>query len=192
MQLVENRVSTGGIMSRKIIAVILVSGFILGLSSMAMAADPEIVGTPKCMTCHKAKTGDQYKIWSESKHAGAFATLASDESKKIAADLGLGDPQKEEACLKCHATKAFLGAAVDAKGKYTDEEGVGCESCHGAGSLYRTKHKKDPDLAKAELGLIVNLDAAACEKCHNEESPTFKGFDLEKRWAEIAHPRPEK
>ena len=184
-------------MSRKIltlVAVVLVGGFILGMASVAMA-NPEIIGTPKCQMCHKKdKYGAQYKIWSESKHAGAFETLASEESKKIAAEKGLGDPQKEEACLKCHTTHAFLGSdvGIDAKGKYEDAEGVGCEACHGAGSEYKSKHAKDPELAKSELGLIVNLDAAMCEKCHNEESPTFKGFDFEKRWAEIAHPVPEK
>jgi hypothetical protein len=29
-------------------------------------------------------------------------------------------------------------------------------------------------------------------KCHNEESPTFAGFNFDESWAKIAHPVPEK
>ena len=31
-----------------------------------------------------------------------------------------------------------------------------------------------------------------CLTCHNEKSPTFKGFNYEEYWAKIAHPTPEK
>lgn len=155
-------------------------------------AGHEIVGTPKCKACHKKKTGDQWKIWSESAHAGAFETLASEESRKIAAEKGLGDPQSEEACLKCHVTRAIIGddAVVAEKGKYSDSEGVGCEACHGPGSDYKPKKiMNDPEAARA-AGLIMITTADGCTQCHNEESPTFKGFDFEERMAEIAHPVP--
>ncbi len=157
-------------------------------------AGHEIVGSPKCKTCHKAKTGDQWKIWTESKHAGAFETLASEEAKKIATEKGLGDPQQEEACLKCHVTQAFLGAeaVVSAKGKYVPGEGVGCEACHGPGSTYKSKKIMTDPAAAKEAGLLRDLSVEACTKCHNDSSPTFKDFDFEKRWAEIAHPVPEK
>jgi hypothetical protein len=162
---------------------------LLAYSQEALAGH-EIVGAPKCKSCHKAKTGDQWKIWTGSAHARAFETLASEEARNIAAQSGLGDPQGEDACLKCHATSASLGVGVviSAKGKYTDSEGVGCESCHGPGSGYRPqKIMKDPEAASA-AGLVMDRTADSCTGCHNEESPTFKGFDFEKRWAEIAHP----
>lgn len=81
-------------------------GLMLGLAHTA-TADYEIIGAPKCKVCHKAKTGDQWKIWTESAHAKAFETLASEASRKIAADNGLGDPRQEEACLKCHSTSTL-------------------------------------------------------------------------------------
>jgi hypothetical protein len=158
---------------------------------IAVAA-PEIIGAPKCKACHRAKTGDQWTIWTESAHAGAFETLASEESKKIAAESGLGDPQTEDACLKCHATGPNLGSdvVVNDKAKYSHSEGVGCESCHGPGSDYKSsKVMKDPEAARA-AGLIAVKTAEGCTQCHNEESPTFLGFDFEQRWAEIAHPVP--
>ena len=156
-------------------------------------AGHEIIGAPKCKSCHKSRTGDQWKIWTESAHARAFKTLASENAGKIAVDNGLGDPQQEGACLKCHATSAFLGAGVvvSEKGSYTDSEGVGCESCHGPGSVYRsTKIMTDPEAARA-AGMLSEKTADACTRCHNENSPTFKGFDFEKHWIEIAHPVPK-
>ncbi len=167
--------------------------FLLGMASVAVAGH-EIVGAPKCKSCHKAKTGDQWVKWGESKHAGAFATLGTDAAKKIATDKGLGDPQTEEACLKCHVTHAFLGrdVVINAKGKYLDSEGVGCEACHGAGSDYKKKKiMKDHDAAVA-AGMMAEKTAEFCTKCHNSESPTFVDFNFEERWAEIAHPVPEK
>jgi len=166
-------------------------GLMFGLAQDAVAGH-EIVGAPKCKTCHKAKTGDQWKIWTESVHAKAFETLASEEAKKIAADKELGDPQTEDACLKCHTTKAYLGAeaVVSEKGKYADTEGVGCEACHGPGSDYKSKKIMTDPATHEAAGLVMVKTADACTKCHNEESPTFKDFDFEKRWAEIAHPVP--
>jgi len=175
------------------ISLIVMGIFLLGMASVAVAGH-EIVGAPKCKSCHKAKTGDQWAKWEGSKHAGAFATLGTDAAKKIAADQELGDPQKEEACLKCHVTQAFLGrdVVVAEKGKYLDSEGVGCEACHGAGSDYKKKSiMKDTELAVAG-GLIMDKSAEFCTKCHNKESPTFTEFDFEKQWAEIVHAVPEK
>jgi len=173
------------------LSLIMLGGLILGMAQDAVAGH-EIIGAPKCKGCHKARTGDQWKIWTESAHAGAFETLASGEARKIAAENGLGDPQQEDACLKCHATRASLGSGVvvNEKGKYADSEGVGCESCHGPGPDYKSKKVMiDPEAARA-AGLVMIKTADACTKCHNEESPTFKDFDFEKRWAEIAHPAP--
>lgn len=177
-------------MRKLLVFLIVLAGLVFGVTNTAVAA-PEIIGAPKCKACHMSKTGDQWKIWSESAHANAFETLASEKSKKIAADKGLGDPQQEPACLKCHATRASLGegVAINEKANYADSEGVGCEACHGPGSDYKAKNVMlDPEAARA-AGLIMNM---GCRKCHNEESPTFKGFDYEARWLDIAHPAPVK
>jgi hypothetical protein len=174
------------------LAVVAVAGSWL-LVAQAAAETPEIVGAPKCKTCHKAKTGDQWGIWEKSAHAKAFTSLASDEAKKIAADKGLGDPQKEAECLACHTTTGFLGdkVKVASSNKYEAAEGVGCEVCHGPGSEYKSKKvMEDPEAARA-AGLQMHEGAEHCKQCHNEKSPTFKGFDFDKYWAKIAHPAPE-
>ena len=172
------------------IACLTLSIFSALLPAQNIFAAHEITGAPNCKGCHKAKTGDQWGIWTGSAHAGAFATLASEASAKIAAERGIGNPQQHEACLQCHTTRGFLGADVpiSEKGKYTDDEGVGCEACHGPGSGYKPGNvMKDPEAARA-AGLIMDRTAESCARCHNETSPTYKPFDFESRWAEIAHP----
>ena len=172
------------------VCVVVTAGIFLGAAQEAMAGG-EIIGAPKCKMCHGKKTGDQWTSWTESAHSGAFATLASEEAKKIAAEMELGDPQTEEACLKCHTTHGFLGreVAVYAKGKYKDDEGVGCESCHGAGSGYKSKKVMEDQEASIAAGLVVP-DEKTCTKCHNADSPTFKEFDFAAMYAKIEHTIP--
>jgi hypothetical protein len=159
-------------------------------SLTAAGADFKYVGSEKCKMCHKTeKQGNQFGIWEASAHAKAFATLASEESKKIAAKMEIADPQKSDKCLVCHVT-AF-GVADSLKDTtLTLAEGVGCEVCHGPGSDYK-KMSTMKDRAKAiEAGLLIP-DEKTCLKCHNETSPTYKPFKYAERQAQIAHPTPK-
>lgn len=160
----------------------------------AVHADRTFRGVDGCKTCHrKPEDGEQFRIWEEGPHAKAYATLASDEAKTLAAEKGIDNPQEAGECLKCHVTAYGVDAALlDAK--YTIEDGVGCESCHGPGGDYYkkntmvaiTKGEMDP----ASVGLILPTEET-CTTCHNEESPSFKPFNFEERKKEIAHPIPE-
>ena len=151
------------------------------------------VGVAKCKTCHKTDAqGAQFPLWEKSSHAKAFATLAGEKAKAIAKEKGIEDPQKADACLKCHVT----GHGVDAKcfGEgFLAADGVQCEACHGAGGEYykmaTMKSLTKGEIEPASVGLVMpNKDL--CVKCHNEGSPTFKGFEFEKMAAKIAHPIP--
>jgi len=174
------------------IGLIAVSAAFLAQGS-ANAADHQFVGATKCAICHKTEAqGEQYPKWQASPHAKAYATLASDEAKDIGKKLGIDDPQKDEKCLRCHVTG--YGAAAELLGpKYDATEGVTCESCHGAGGDYMKKSTMvaviSGEIEPASVGLILP-DAKTCEKCHNDKSPTFKGFDFDKYAAKIAHPIP--
>ena len=72
----------------------------------------------------------------------------------------------------------------------TVEEGVSCESCHGPGSAYKTA----TNMVKAKaMGLgMIEPKEAVCVKCHNKESPNFKGFNYKEYADKIAHPDPSK
>lgn len=184
---------------------VLVLGFaaMLALSSGIFSQEkkaekkPQFVGIDGCAKCHKRKTtGNQLGQWKETAHAKAYATLATEKSKEIAAAQGIADPQKDDKCLKCHITAHGVEAALIAKPKEGErglvaEDGVGCESCHGPGSLYSPRKVMKDREASIAVGLVVP-DEKLCLQCHNDESPTFDGFVFEEMWKKIDHPNPKK
>ncbi len=154
----------------------------------------EYVGTSKCKMCHmSAKKGGQYESWKKSLHSKAYETLGTAEAKKVGAEHGVKDPQNDPKCLKCHVTaygvdKKYLGD------KYDMKDGVGCESCHGAGGDYFKmnimKQITEGKVKAADYGLVLPNEQV-CITCHNSESPTFKEFNFAEMYKKIAHPMPE-
>jgi hypothetical protein len=129
----------------------------------AVPMAPEYVGARDgCRRCHLK----EFRSWEDTPHATAIEKLEGDDAS---------NPE----CLKCHTTgMGEPGGFVS----MADTEGmanVQCEACHGPGSEYRDRDvMKDRD-ASVAAGLVIP-DASTCEKCHNEESPTFEGdFDFE-------------
>src|SRR5262249_47923289 len=115
-------------------------------------ADPggnRYLGTGSCSSsaCHggtQPKNGgsilqNEYVTWSKfDAHSKAWSVLTSADSKKIAAHLGIQDPSHETLCLSCHSTNV-----PDSKKrgeKYVLEDGVSCESCHGAAEGWIRQH----------------------------------------------------
>ena len=158
--------------------------------SALMAQNFKYIGASKCKMCHlKPAIGEQYNVWLKGPHAGAMKTLASEESKKIASEMGIADPTTDPACIKCHSTVGSVDAKLVASAKMA--EGVSCESCHGPGSMYKgASVMKNRELALTK-GLVIP-DEALCKTCHNEESPTYVPFNYEEKVAKIAHPIPAK
>ena len=160
---------------------------ITNINTAQEASQYQYVGNKKCKTCHSSdKKGAQYKSWEASKHAKAYEVLASEEAKKIAQAKGIADPQKDAQCLKCHVTGYGVDAKLLGEG-YKMEEGVGCESCHGAGGDYKGVMK---DSAKSKENGLIEPNEDACKKCHNDKSPTFKEFKFDEMVKKIAHPNP--
>ena len=162
-------------------------------SAPAGAAEPAhaYVGAEKCKMCHNSPAkGAQFTKWTESKHSKAWAALASEEAKKVAAAKGIADPQKADECVRCHI--AGHGAPADKlTEKYKKEDGVSCEACHGPGGDY-WKMDIMKDEAKAVAAGLVLPKEETCKGCHNPDSPFFKGFDFAAMSAKIAHPNPQK
>ena len=162
----------------------------LSLSGAATAGDHAFIGVGKCKMCHNSPAkGAQYKKWKNSKHSHAYAALALEKAKTIAAEKGLGNPQQADECLKCHVTGHGADAVV-LKDKYKVEDGVGCESCHGAGGDYWSMKVMKSREAAVAAGLVIPSEVT-CTKCHNSESPTFVEFDFATFSAKIAHPNPK-
>ncbi len=176
-----------------IMSIILALLFIAQLQS-AVAEEAQYVGTKKCKMCHMSKKrGDQFGIWSASLHAKAFETLGTDEAKAVAKKAGVsGDPQKAAQCLECHVT-GFKAPASAKAATFSETEGVGCETCHGPGSLYKTMKVMKALAAGTQDAKAVSFLKAGketCLQCHNKKSPTYKPFDFEASWKKIAHPVP--
>ena len=166
---------------------------LLPITSILSQSDNTYVGVETCGMCHKTEMqGSQLSIWQNSAHAKAFETLKTDTANQIAKEKGFLKPASETwECLKCHVTGYNLDATMLGK-KFKVEDGVQCETCHGAGSAYKDmKVMKDKKLA-IEKGLIVpsNLEEF-CVRCHNNESPTFVKMDFNEAWNKIKHDIPK-
>ena len=153
---------------------LVIACFLMFLGS-SVSAQYDYIGAAKCKMCHnKPSTGAQYKQWLDTKHAKAYESLVGEEKN---------DPK----CLKCHST--YYSDDEMLMTTITPEEGVSCESCHGAGSGYKPKAIMQSREKSIEKGLIIP-DEALCKTCHNEESPHYKGFNYEEYLKEISHPIP--
>ncbi|NWG14420.1 MAG: hypothetical protein HXY20_12890 [Acidobacteria bacterium] len=137
---------------RKKLTVLAASAALL-LAASAYAQNRTYIGADKCRICHKV----EHTSWAKTKHAKAMESLKPEEQKK---------PE----CIQCHTT-----------GTKNELPGVQCEACHGPGSDYKTMSiMKDRQKAIA-AGLIIPSEKG-CVGCHNQKSPTFKGFN----WAEMS------
>lgn len=176
-------------MKHVVVSLILIALFVF-FAMPGLAAENKYIGVKKCSMCHKSDAkGNQFKIWSESKHSKAYTTLSSEAALKIAKEKGLKKPAIESPeCLSCHAITAdskLLDKNFDVK------DGVQCESCHGAGSAYQSISVMKEKAKAIAAGLTEYKDEAAIEKkcktCHNEKNPTFKEFKFKEMWAKVKH-----
>lgn len=145
-----------------------------------LPAKQRFMGTGSCSSsnCHgstSARTGNdilqnEYVTWlKHDKHSQAFNVLAGPDSKKIAANLSIKDPQKEKLCLDCHAT--YVSEKLRGP-KYVVEDGVSCESCHGAAESWLETHsqKGSSHAENVKHGMKdlndMHSRAVQCLSCH--------------------------
>lgn len=186
-------------MKKKIIilAVIIFTSLVYLISdstTINSQSEAKYVGVSTCVgACHKTESqGSQLSIWENSKHSKAFTSLQTPRADSIATARGSTTPAAETAeCLKCHTlVDADPGKVEDT---FDKTQGVQCETCHGAGSEYKKMAIMKDKQKSIEAGLIVHTEKEAfCTKCHNSESPTFAGFEYDKMWDQIKHPKPAK
>jgi hypothetical protein len=122
---------------------------------------PEYVGAGKCKVCHLVV----FNSWSKTSHASALSSLKPEE-------------KGNQHCLRCHTT-GYGQSRYEPRPGLSNLAGVQCEACHGPGSLYsRSSVMRNTELSGA-FGL-ASIDSSTCTACHNQESPTFKGFAYRK------------
>jgi nitrate/TMAO reductase-like tetraheme cytochrome c subunit len=185
-------------MKRLAVVLVLLGVFLLAFSNFVLSQEKaksgqksfKYIGTFRCKLCHNAPAkGKVYDWWAGEKHSKAYATLANEQSKNIAKGMGIADAQKSEKCLVCHVT-GYNAPPEQKDVKYSMEEGITCEACHGPGEAYQAiKYMKDPALGMKEAGLIKPTNEV-CIACHNKKSPTYKEFKFEVAVKQIKHGPP--
>ena len=127
-------------------------------------ANLTFIGNDDCAICHNKI----FKHWEGTGHASAYETLVKAEHEY--------DPE----CVGCHVIGLNYFTGFETIESTPELKGVGCESCHGAGSDHKETQSKDYGRVSVEN----------CEICHNDEhSPNFKFKDY---WQKIMHPQDEK
>jgi hypothetical protein len=144
-------------------------------------AEPRHLGVASCAstTCHgsaKARTAtpvaqNEYVNWQHfDPHAGAYAALDGPRGRQIARRLGLGAAIAAPECLACHSESA---QARSHGPLFQADDGIGCESCHGASerwiaSHYDTPHVKHSDNLSAGMRALNEpvVRAQVCLDCH--------------------------
>lgn len=163
--------------------------------------DAEFVGSTKCKKCHLS----QHKSWESKKHAKAMETLKPGNAAEAKAKHKLDpakDYTKDATCVACHSVGFgkpggySIPADEEAAKKVKALEGVGCESCHGAGGKYLDLHeeimKSKRKYKEAEMTAAgaVKPGVEVCLTCHNEKSPTVDPavkFDFEAKKKDGVH-----
>lgn len=125
-------------------------------------------------SCHggAGEKRSQYITWSQKDfHAKAFAILTDARSARIAETVGGGEAPGNARCTVCHSP--FQSVAPDRLASTArPDEGVSCESCHGASGPWLRGHTR-PDWTYAtriSAGMrdLRNLyvRANSCVACH--------------------------
>jgi hypothetical protein len=120
----------------------------------ATAEKPGFVGSEVCSACHPTAAA----AWKSTKHVKAYEAL-----------VNVGK-QHHLDCVSCHVLGWQQPQGVCRIDQTENRREVGCESCHGPGSL----HLANP---KAKGVMALPKDATVCVSCHDKEnSPQFE-FD---------------
>ena len=117
---------------------------------------------------------NEYFTWERhDRHARAYETLQSAQSKRIASNLGLRNAAEAEVCLNCHADNV---PASKRGARFLMSDGVGCEACHGGSERWLGPHVSgitthEDNIA---LGLYPTDEPAAraklCLGCHQGDA----------------------
>src|SRR2546422_7041610 len=106
----------------------------------------QFVGAVGCKSssCHggAGEKRSQYIIWSRQDfHRHAFAILVDARSARIAETVGIAEAQSSARCTVCHSPFQSVQQTRLASTAHADE-GVSCESCHGAAGSWLRGHTR--------------------------------------------------
>lgn len=167
--------------------------FALALAPSSPAAEVEVapikggqfVGATGCKSssCHggAGEKHNQYLTWLQKDfHARSYAILTDARSARIADTLAISAAQESNRCIVCHSPFQSVTPARLMPTAHPDE-GVSCESCHGAAESWLRGHtRKDWNYAMRVTAGMRDLRsfyvrANTCVACHqNLDSDIIK------------------
>ena len=108
-------------------------------------------GSRACFDCHT----EEARHWLESGHASAMETLRIAQRHRV------------DNCVACHVVGFGTETGFDSRaGRVNGLEGVGCEVCHGPGSI----HVEEPHVPG---GIRRAPTEDVCAACHNRKHSEF-------------------
>lgn len=165
-------------------------GAALGVAAVALPAAPrpaqdkfKYAGMAGCNTkdCHGSETAkgspglNEYTIWkAQDPHAKAFSTLYKAPSKAIGAAMNIPKVFESPKCLGCHSKVVDAADVVDGA-KWSVQNGVSCEVCHGPAEKWIKPHATPKEgnwthKQSVEAGMADLRDphdwAVKCASCH--------------------------
>jgi hypothetical protein len=131
--------------------------------------------------CHGAEAAkgspalNEYTLWkANDPHSKAFTTLYKAPSKAVGAAMNIANVSTSAKCLGCHS-KVVDAANVVEGAKWSVQNGVSCEVCHGPGEKWvkphatpkesSWDHKKSVENGMADLREPYDW-AVKCASCH--------------------------
>jgi mono/diheme cytochrome c family protein len=130
--------------------------FLLGACCLVAAAplsaeeNAEYIGSVNCEQCHAEQYG-QFQKYSKKAHSWQGVS-------KMLPDL---TPQEQADCFTCHTTGYKKPGGFVSYEKTPNLADVGCETCHGPGSLHADSGDTDFIKKKPEV--------EECSVCHNAD-----------------------
>ena len=106
----------------------------------------KFVGTKTCAGCHE----EAFAFWKKTKHAAAWKTLVD------------GNKQYDLTCVGCHVVGYQQPGGFCRIRDVAGFEDVGCENCHGAGSIHA--ETEDPDSI-----VLKSTETTCAGECHVPE-----------------------
>ena len=130
---------------------ILFSAVILsGEKGSAWATEKIYIGSAVCAECHEKEYNS---FTSFSKKAHSFASILKLKKGLTEAEF--------KGCFACHTTGYGRPGGFSSLEETPELSNLGCESCHGPGSLHQKS--EDPEDIIRKIGIEL------CTDCHNQE-----------------------
>lgn len=153
----------------------------------------EYVGSAACAGCHRHAHG----IWSNHPHADAYPTLVNKAKNPSLR-------QFDAECIICHTVGFGFNTGYQNETKTPHLKEVGCENCHGPGSLHADLGKKTPpallelmnpfkpklnETKEQEAKRLLQIDLS-CQKCHDVDNDV--NWNFAKKWPLVIHRTPKR